>query len=313
MKKSLIFKNLIAVLLVSGSVFFASCVKDRNTGAVDFSQLTPIMQIPEGGLSRFQSQALLFDGADVSDTAYFRVNYAATAVAPNDIVVTLGYDAAALAAYNAANPTATYQKFPDSIYRFTQTSVTVKAGQSYTDVIKLTVFPNKIDPSKNYMLPISITAASGVKISANFGTIYYHFIGNCLAGAYNNVGTRYNYTGFVLGGWGGTLPFPGGYSTAACPAVKVLAPLSSTVTVTDYANLGPGTNRDYYFTYDCAAGGTTVGVTFTQSFLDGVSNVIFPTRTYDPVLKKIHVISSYNNLPAAGGSDRIVEETLTHQ
>ena len=39
---------------------------------------------------------------------------------------------------------------------------------------------------KNYMLPISITTApAGSTISTNFKTIYYHLIGNPIAGLYN--------------------------------------------------------------------------------------------------------------------------------
>ena len=324
MKRSLNLKNLVAMILVSCVVFLASCVKNRNDGAVDFSQLTPIVLIPEGGLKNFATSALLFNAADASDTAVFRVNYAATTVAPADITVTLAVDPAALAAYNASEAArlaamtppqaySPYAIFPDSIYKFTTTTVTIKAGQSYSDAIKLTLYPIKVDPSKNYMLPISITNASGVNISGNFNTIYFHFIGNCLAGTYNVVGTRYNYnggSGFVCGG---PIP-PATAGTAASPAVKVLAPLSSTVTVTDYANLGPGTNRDYYFTYDCSTGGNTLqDVTFTPAFLAGISNVVVCVKSYDPVLRKIHVLSMYNNLPGGAGSDRVVDEVFTHQ
>ncbi len=312
MKKSLIFKNLIAVILVSSASFLASCVKDRNDGAVDFSQLTPIVQIVEGGLAKFGSQALLFDAADLTDTAYFRLNYAATNVAPADITVTLTIDPAALATYNAAHPTATYEIFPTAIYSFTQTSVVIKAGQSYSDVVKLTVRPILVDPSKNLMLPITITAVSGgTKISGNFGTIYYHFIGNCLAGTYNNVGTRHNYNG-VIGWTGGPIP-PATAGTAACGTPKVFAPVSSTVTTTYYANLGAGTNRDYFFTYDCSSGGTNVDATFTQSFLDGVSNILFVTHSYNSATKVITMLSTYNNQPGGAGNDRIVSEVMTHQ
>jgi len=316
MKRSLNIKNLVAIVLVSSITFLASCVKNRNDGAVDFSQLAPIVQIPEGGLKNFSASALLLDGSLASQDVFFRVNYAATTVAPTDVVVTLAYDAAALAAYNAANPSPNpYTKFPDSIYSFTTTTVTVKAGQSYSDAIKLTMFPQKIDPSKNYMFPITITGASGVNISGNFGTIYYHLIGNCLAGKYNVVGTRYNYTGansgFVCGGG---IPAGNLAGTAASPPTKVLAPLSATQTVTDYANLGPGTDRDYYFTYDCSSGANTLAdVTFTPSFLAGISNVLVCIKSYDPVLRKIHILSGYNNLPGGAGSDRVVDEVFTHQ
>ena len=123
MKKNRIFKNLAAIMLVTSAGFLASCVKNRNTGAPDFSQLSPVVQIINdnggnggtSGLNGFSKAALLFDAGDASDTAYFRLNYAATNVAPADVTITLAYDAAALAAYNAAfpNPANPYVKFPD--------------------------------------------------------------------------------------------------------------------------------------------------------------------------------------------------------
>ena len=60
-------------------------------------------------------------------------------------------------------------------------------------MIPLIVFPSKVDPSLNLLLPISIkTVPDGSTISTDFGTIYYHFIGNPLAGAYIWDFTRFN-------------------------------------------------------------------------------------------------------------------------
>jgi hypothetical protein len=42
------------------------------------------------------------------------------------------------------------------------------------------------------MFPISITAGGGATISGNFGTIYYHVIGNPIAGGYSWDWTRWN-------------------------------------------------------------------------------------------------------------------------
>jgi len=173
----------------------SSCIKSRE-GRTDFSSLQPIMMIREGGLAKFSSQALVFPGTDEADTVYFRVNYAAKDVAPSDVTVKLGYDESALNAYNGSLTPADspYAKFPDSIYSFTSTEVTIKAGQSFSDPIPLIVYPSKINPTKNYMFPITITDANGINISGNFGTVYYHLIGNPIAGAYNQEWIRYNAT-----------------------------------------------------------------------------------------------------------------------
>ncbi|GGB24925.1 DUF1735 domain-containing protein [Puia dinghuensis] len=182
----LLFTGLAALLSLD------SCVKNRD-GETDFGGLKPIVQIPEGGMANFGNAALTFPGSDASDTAWFHLNYAATNVASKDVTVTIGYDASALAAVNSGlDPTSQYAKFPDSTYKFTTTSVTVKAGQSYSAAVPFIVFPVKIDPTKSYMFPISITAGGGATVSGNFGTIYYHVIGNPIAGTYSWDWTRWN-------------------------------------------------------------------------------------------------------------------------
>ncbi|HVS96480.1 MAG TPA: DUF1735 domain-containing protein [Puia sp.] len=175
-------------LLTTGLFIMAfllnACVKNRS-GETDFSGLKPVVLIPEGGLAAFTGAALTFPGTDVSDTAFFHVNYAATNVAPQNETVTLGVDQAALQTYNNSS-SIQFALFPDSTYSFTSTSVTVPKGNNYTANIPLVVYPDKIDPTKSYMLPISIKGGpAGSTISGNFGTIYYHVIGNPIAGSYN--------------------------------------------------------------------------------------------------------------------------------
>jgi hypothetical protein len=194
MKKNIysrIFKIglLFLMIIIAGS----SCVKSRP-GETVFTGLGPTVLIPEGGLQNLGSDAILFPPTDNVDTTWFHVNYAATNVAPVDEVVTLAIDPNALAAYNAMGG-GQYAIFPDSIFSFTTTTVTVPKGQNYTVPIPLIIFPSKIDLLNNYMLPISITVApAGATISSNFQTIYYHLIGNPIAGLYLWDFTRWNNT-----------------------------------------------------------------------------------------------------------------------
>lgn len=332
MKKSLIFKNGIALLLISSAAFLASCVKNRNTGAVDFTQLTPIMQIVEGGLSQFSSQSILApDPTAANFTVSFRVNYAATQPAAADITVTLAYDAAAMAAYNAANPNPSnpYTKMPDSIASFTQTSVVIKAGMSYSDPVVFTVHPNKIDPSKNYMYPISITAAGGVAISANFGTIYYHLIGNPLAGNYQDYGMRYNYTGGV--GWPGpaaglglaTAPGspssnpPAGFTaTTTYNFINQFSPVDGQTVAGTMGNVpDPSGGSAYYFVTGNASF-SAITYDFAATFNGGYSNIdrfirgyLAPSPTQKPAFR---LITHYNNTTGGAGNDRIIDETFIH-
>jgi hypothetical protein len=104
--------------------------------------------------------------------------------------VTLGVDAAAITAYNAANGT-NYQPFPAGSYKLTTSKVTIPAGQHY-GTTTLEIYQNKLDPSASYLIPISITDGGGRQLSSNQNTIYYNVIGSPLAGVYNFTGYRWN-------------------------------------------------------------------------------------------------------------------------
>ena len=181
----------LGILSLTVAFVGSSCVKSVS-GRTDFSNLAPTVLIPEGGMQNFGSNAILFPPTDPVDTTFFHLNYAATNVAPQDEVITIGIDDQALADYNALGG-AQYEKFPDSIYSFTTTTVTVPKGANYSSLIPLVMFPDKINLLKNYMLPISITAApTGATISSNYKTIYFHLIGNPIAGLYNWDFSRWN-------------------------------------------------------------------------------------------------------------------------
>ncbi len=318
---------LVLIGLVTITSILTSCIKERNTGAVDFTQLTPIVQIVEGGFTagNFKAQTLGFDPADPSDTISFRLNYAATNVAPKDIVVTLSVDPTALAIvnnYSAAikpAPGPVYKLMPDSIFKFTQTKVTIKAGQSYSDLVNFIVFPNKVDPTISYVLPITIKDASGVNISGNFGSIYYHIIGNPLAGSYKLIGTRYAYTGSI--GWSGlpapyppyvaTLDLGGPFSPKVASAVN-----GQTISI-DFSNLG-SSGYSYLITGDATFATATVAynaavlggdvIKFSAitgySFI-GAGTVANPKPTF-------RIITHYNNAATGAGNDRILDELFTH-
>jgi len=329
MKRSLIFKNLLAIVLVSSVTFLASCVKNRNDGAVDFSQLAPIVQIPEGGLKNFPQSALLFDASHASDTAYFRANYAATTVAPSDIAVTFAVDDAARVAYNASH-TDQYEKAPDSIYKFLVASTVVKAGQSYSDVVKLTVYPNKINTSKSYMIAITITNASGVNISGNFGTIYYHIIGNPLSGDYQDYGQRVNYTGAVtMAAPAAGLPlatapgvpspvFPaGGTISNNYNFITTFSPVNAATVQGTMGNVpDPAGGSAYYFVTGTDPAFSNITYDFASTWYGGYSNTerfvrgyVAPSPTQKPAFR---LITHYNNAAGGAGNDRIIDETFLH-
>ncbi|MDE3235134.1 MAG: DUF1735 domain-containing protein [Bacteroidota bacterium] len=183
--------RLSVIVLVLAVFSMSSCIKNMEPLETDFSGLQKTASIPEGGFANFANTSLSLPPTDDTDTLVFHVNYASKTAATSDVTFTLAVDNNALSSYNSGSAVQ-YEKFPDSIYSFTQTTVTVSAGNNYATV-KLVVHPSKVDPTRNYMLPISIVKVSdGTSVSGNFATIYYHFIGNPLAGIYNWDFTRWN-------------------------------------------------------------------------------------------------------------------------
>jgi hypothetical protein len=189
-----------------------SCVKNRNSLNTDFSGLQPLVELrtPPGnraGLLNFAAATLNFAGDP--DTTLFYVNLASVEPLNKDLTVNVDIDPAAITAYNAVPGNVQFEQFPDSTYSFTEKQLTITAGQHVAPV-HVVFFPSKIDPTHSYMLPLSIKDAQGINISANFGTIYLHVIGNPLAGTYNWDFYRWNSPDTTTPGSLSGLSFKGG-------------------------------------------------------------------------------------------------------
>jgi hypothetical protein len=169
----MIMKNIYKAGLVVFIFSLSSCLKD--TPAVDFTTVGTIIEIlpPNGGgLENFDAAALTFDPGDEIDSADIDLNIASPKPLNKNLTITVGVDDALRTAYNTANG-ATYEAMPDSVYSLPVTTATIDAGQRL-DTIRVIFYPSKIDPTKSYMLPVSIKDAQGETISGNFGSIYFH-------------------------------------------------------------------------------------------------------------------------------------------
>jgi hypothetical protein len=145
------------------------------------------------GLEFFGGGTLTFpDPTALADTVFYIVNIAAPNPVSKATAVTVGVDPNIVTTYNAdTNNAVKFEVMPDSLYSFINNSVTIQQGK-YLDTIRMIFYPYKFDPTKSYMAPVTITDAAGTAISANFATIYFHTIGNAIAGAYLWDYTRWN-------------------------------------------------------------------------------------------------------------------------
>jgi len=202
MKFKYITKGLALLML---TVFFSSCLKDSRY--VDFGASGTIVEFPLGGQINFGPDAITEapDEADGSTIVrQFAVNVASPAVPTKETKITLAVDNSIIATYNKSQTVVAYEAFPTDAFKFTNTSVTIPAGQRVA-IVSVTFYKAKLDPSKSYMLPIKIADAGGLNISANKGIHYYHFIGNDFAGSYQHKFTRTPA--------GGNFDYPGNTST----------------------------------------------------------------------------------------------------
>jgi hypothetical protein len=157
-----------------------SCLKNRNVGATDFSQLQDHVVLMDAGLGSISASNVAFN----ADTATLTIMANLTSVNPptSPVVVTIGVDAAQIATYNASHNTA-FIVLPASAYTLTTTTLTILSGQQYASTT-ISFYKSKVDPTLSYMLPISIKDASGKALSSNENTRFFNVIGNLIAGNY---------------------------------------------------------------------------------------------------------------------------------
>lgn len=322
MKKILsIFLSLVAVLTLS------SCLKDKGFENQEYGIKEggildePFVQILGGGLEKFDFALVKPDATDplnTADTLSFKVFYVNNGKpADKDVKITLAVNPSAIASYNAVSGNRQYTALPDSTFMFSKKTVTVKAGQSFSEDVIIIYNPQKINPSVNYMIPISIVDAQGIKISSNNSTIYYHIIltpSNLLKGDYSVVGTRYNYTGSVsFNGNPANIPTPTG--TVVIPSPKTAVAIDGDRVSIDFSNLG-GAPFNFKYVITQLNNFSNINVDYNTDFKDGNSSIKTYLISYvSPIGQKakFRIITHYNNNPAGGGNDRIIDEFFTQQ
>lgn len=155
------------ILLLAFSFLLFSCreetpVYQQNTDAKDLERIFLVRSNVSQNLTIYPLQ-------ETRETS-IGVGYGGLKRPSSNIKVTLAVDHAALDSINAArraNAETEYLPFPAGSYSFDKMDVTVEAGKLYSDYIKMTYKPAAFDYRQTYVLPISITDASGYKISTS--------------------------------------------------------------------------------------------------------------------------------------------------
>lgn len=325
--KYLKFSKQFSLILGLSIVLFSSCKKVDNFEPIGDGGQKYIKIVDYGGIkgtSGYTNSALVLDLSLPTEVVPVVLELTTSHVYDQDITVTVGYSAAKLTAFNAAQPAGEIIFLPLSStqYSLSTTTVKIKAGQTMSEPFNIIFRPDQLDIALSYLLPIeikSITGGNGELIAAGTGTAYFHIIGNPLAGNYDMVGERWNYTGSVT--WTGPpAAVPAGYAvpTTLYNAVIFASPIDDHNTVMDMGNV-PNPGSTALAQYFIKSNATYSSITFTQgsAFDAGYSNIQRYIPTYvapaPSVKAKFRLVTKYNNATGGTGSDRIVDQTFTHQ
>lgn len=168
-------KNIIRIFAMLLAIVWTSCLDDSKY-ALDPSTTNNVVEFLDGSVPTNPSGAIYPVYTNTTEIVpEFTVELPVSFSGPNgnseDIKLTLAVDPAALAAYNKQMVEdlggSTYSLMPDDYYSFTSTSLTIPKGQTKAS-ISVTVFPDKFDLTKNFVVPIRIVSASSGILSAHF-------------------------------------------------------------------------------------------------------------------------------------------------
>lgn len=297
-------KYIILVTFVGMAFIVSSCLEgdEMNTPPGAVKPFIMMTNNPNGGtlvnsgVRYFGAQALLLDPTADNDTLTFAVALQGTLGFKKDINVTLTTPTEAL---DDVNDGIHYAMMPSTAFDLLSTSGTIAKGDTYAE-FKVVFHPSKIDMSKDYMLPITATNDAGLVVSSNYGFIYYHIIGNPLAGQYRHYYRRYN-NADTVGSTSGTLTENALFAPKDGTTVETSGGYASTVGlnapyVIKFTNTG-GVLSNMTVTIDAAlAGGLTEnGITITKAPIF-VTNRITSTGKYFKIMYQVHNGTAYRTL-----------------
>jgi hypothetical protein len=187
MKKNIFIKALSVLALGFG---MTSCLLEGDDMNTPPGASSPILEMSYNidggnnintGLQFFSSQALLLNPGDATDT----INFAATVQGnfSEDVNVSINVNPAAIAD-NHANDGLNYALMNDTHYKLLNTTGVIHPGRTPYVEFRVVFYPKNIDFTKSFILPITVTNSAGITVSSNFSTVYFHIIGNPIAGLY---------------------------------------------------------------------------------------------------------------------------------
>lgn len=294
-------KILSAFLLIMISAVAVSCLEDRGyTDLVDGVGKNNLILSWAGNFGSPNAQVVQVSGAKadfdmaatLSSSEAPKSDYSATVVVNEDVLDDVNAD---------LEPEDQYSLLPDSTYDILESEINFTAGHRDAD-FTITFYPDKIDKSISYMLPLALTTSnSSIIVSGNLGVAKLAFIGNPYAGQYKSTYTLTR-----------QLDAAGNEAVATFSDVaRTLEPVDAKNLFNKYPGFEVFANPTIYHRLSVNANNT---VNIQSAAADGAGVAIGPTAgktsTYDPVTKTFTLYYEYSN---ASGFYRRFEEVLVKQ
>ena len=109
---------------------------------------------------------------DSAQLFYFGAAYGGLGTPSSDINVNFVIDSGAITSYNAANGTS-YVMMPDKSFSISGLASTIKAGQTSSSALTLSVLAKQLLLGTKYMLPVKMTSISGGKPDSALQTTFF--------------------------------------------------------------------------------------------------------------------------------------------
>lgn len=163
------------LLVLTGSVLLllSSCTKDPLYMERTDSKENVVIFLKQATTQSVDLQ--LFPFVDEARTLTLNAGFGAIGYPNSNVTVKLDVDTRAFDSVNAIRTAAgleLYEPFPADAFVFTDRDLTIAGGTLTSNLASLSYYPKKFDPTKNYLMPISITDASGFKVNPKAKTAY---------------------------------------------------------------------------------------------------------------------------------------------
>lgn len=161
------------LLFLFALLAFSAC--EKNTSYEEETDSRDGAQIFIAKANRGQQNLTIFPYADTARTFSFGASIGALGYPANNINIRLAIDHKALDSMNAIrvnSALAPYELFPTDAYEIDKLDLMIPKGGMSSDLITIKYYSTKFDSEKSYLLPLSITDASGYALNPTAKTIF---------------------------------------------------------------------------------------------------------------------------------------------